>query len=226
MSKSRKFARWVAWNIDGSSMKKISRKSLKFKLDDRLDPADQAGDELYEGNRLDRGHIARSADLCWGSEYEAQKANRDSFYFTNITPQHERFNQSNRNPQSGIWGNLENAIFEDAQVENLKISVMGGPILEGDDLEYRGYMIPKSFWKVIYYREKDNWQMKAKAFILTQENLLGQLEALDLDDFKLYEVPFETLTRKTGLGFFQPPGTGIEAMAEVRKISTTADIAW
>lgn len=226
MSKSRKFAIWVAWNIDGGTMRKLSRKNMKFRADDRLEPQDQAGDDLYSNNRLDRGHIARRADLCWGSDYEAQKANRDSFYFTNITPQHERFNQSNRNPQVGIWGNLENAIFDDAQVEGLKVSVMGGPIFTDDDPEYRGYKIPKSFWKVIYYRDKDSWQVKSKSFVLTQENLLNQLEVLELQDFAVYEVPVETLSRMTGLGFQDIPKPEAESVAEIRMIDDSSEISW
>jgi hypothetical protein len=48
-------------------------------------------------NGLDRGHLARRADLVWGSLPVARKANIDSFYFTNITPQVDDFNQSVRN---------------------------------------------------------------------------------------------------------------------------------
>ncbi|WP_457841006.1 DNA/RNA non-specific endonuclease, partial [Staphylococcus aureus] len=80
----------------------------KFKKDPRLPNETQVGDELYDDNPLDRGHIARRADLLWGTLSEARQANTDSFFFTDITPQHEAFNQSSAN---GIWGVLEDAIF-------------------------------------------------------------------------------------------------------------------
>ncbi|HIW29678.1 MAG TPA: DNA/RNA non-specific endonuclease [Candidatus Luteococcus avicola] len=89
-SASRRFARWVAWNVDGKQMRKLSRSSMKFRLDPRVPSQMQVGDELYSDNRIDRGHVARRADLTWGSDSEANQANSDSFYFTNITPQVRR----------------------------------------------------------------------------------------------------------------------------------------
>lgn len=57
--------------------------------------------------------------MLWGPLAEAKKANRDSFFYTNITPQMDDFNQSSK---GGIWGRLEDAVFEDTEVEELKIS--------------------------------------------------------------------------------------------------------
>jgi endonuclease G, mitochondrial len=42
-------------------------------------PGDQVGNELYIDNDLDRGYLARRADLVWGSLQVAEKANTDSF---------------------------------------------------------------------------------------------------------------------------------------------------
>ena len=197
-SKSRRLPRFVAWNIDGRSKRSISRKGLKFKLDTRIDSRFQAGDELYAGNRLDRGHIARRADLVWGSLAEAKKANSDSFFFTNIAPQHEAFNQSERD---GLWGQLENAILEEAGVEALRVSVFGGPIFRDDDRTYRGVRIPKDFWKVVMFVDTADEKLKAKGYILTQDDLLNQIEALELDDFRVWQVAISTVAAKTGLQF-------------------------
>ena len=60
----------------------------EFRLDPRIPAAEQTGEEAYADNDLDRGHIARRSDLLWGTLTEARQANTDSFYFTNITPQH------------------------------------------------------------------------------------------------------------------------------------------
>jgi endonuclease G len=54
----RRFAFWVAWNIDGGLLKKLSRSDISFVKDPRLPATAQVGNELYENNRLDRGHIA------------------------------------------------------------------------------------------------------------------------------------------------------------------------
>ncbi|MGV8857428.1 DNA/RNA non-specific endonuclease [Rhodoglobus sp.] len=83
------------------------------------------GNELYVRNPLDRGHLARRADLTWGELGDAQQANRDSFSFTNIAPQMDDFNQSSR---QGLWGRLEDALYEDVDVDDLRVSVMAGPV--------------------------------------------------------------------------------------------------
>lgn len=198
MSRSRRFAHFVAWNIDGKQLKAFGRKGLKFKLDKRIDEENQAGDDIYVDNNLDRGHIARRADLVWGPDAEAQQANRDSFYFTNITPQHAAFNQSS---QGGLWGELENAIFEEVDVTNLKLSVIGGPVFTPKDPGYRGIKIPRSFWKLIAYVEEGQDALKVKAYVLTQNDLLNDIEAFDLDPFRLYQVGVDELAKLIKMQF-------------------------
>ncbi len=195
LSSKRRMARYVAWNIDGAKMVKLPRKG--FSLDPRIDAKYQLGDEFYVDNRIDRGHIARRADLCWGSVAEARQANSDSFYFTNIAPQHERYNQSSR---KGLWGDLENLIFEQAELQDIRLSVQGGPIFGDDDIPYRGAQIPRAFWKAIGYVGADG-KLRCASFVLSQENLLNDLETLDLDPFRLYQVSMEDLAVRTGLDF-------------------------
>jgi endonuclease G, mitochondrial len=197
LSKSRRFPRFVVWNIDGNTLRKLKR-SNNFRVDKRVLAKFQTGNEVYEGNKLDRGHIARRADLGWGTVEEAKLAEKDSFFYTNITPQHERYNQSKR---AGLWGRLEDAIYEDVDVENLRISVAGGPVLHDDDLDYRGIKIPREFWKVIAFKDTEDSKFKAKAYILSQNNLLNDLEVLELDPFKLFEVSLDELENRTDLNF-------------------------
>ncbi len=196
MSRSRKFARWVAWNIDGGSLRRLSRTGIDFKKDPEIPAAAQVGDELYANNPIDRGHIARRADLVWGTLAEARRANVDSFFFTNITPQHEAFNQS---AAGGIWGELEDAIFADVDVEDLHVSVIGGPIFSSSDPVYRGVPLPKQFWKILYFRETGDETVRAKAFLLTQADLLNELEVLELPEFSVYEVAVARVSEMTGL---------------------------
>jgi endonuclease G len=198
MSASRRFCRWVAWNVDGSALKKLPRVGMSFKLDDAYEAKYQVGDELYTrpANALDRGHIARRADLVWGSEADAEQGNVDSFFFTNITPQLDTFNRSSSH---GRWGEVENAIYEGVKVDHLRISVFGGPIFKDSDFPYRKVLVPRSFWKAIAYVE--NGDLRAKAYILTQDDLEARLESLGLEQFKLYQVSLATLAEATGLAF-------------------------
>ncbi|MCU1531589.1 MAG: endonuclease [Arthrobacter sp.] len=224
LSKSREFARWVAWNIDGDTLKKLSRKGIEFVKDPRIPAEFQTGDELYSGNRLDRGHLARRADLLWGPIPEAKRANKDSFFFTNITPQMEDFNQSSKN---GVWGRIEDAVFADVDVEDLKVSVFGGPVFQDDDRVYRGTPLPREYWKILAFTEQG--RLKSRAFLLTQN--LNQLEALELDEFRVFQVPVAELEARAHLRFadelrnadtFAAP----EAIGDRQPLDDPADIQW
>jgi endonuclease G len=226
MSAARKFARWVAWNVDGDAIKSLSRKGIDFVLDPAYEPDQQVDNTLYSHNHLDRGHIARRADLVWGSETEAAQANLDSFFFTNITPQLDDFNQSK---QHGLWGELENAIFADADVDHLRLSLFGGPIFKDTDFPYRDVLVPRSFFKVIAWVE--NGTLKAKGFVLTQDDLEAKLESLGLEPFKLYQVTLQELKDVTSLDFgvlhqadtMPPAPEGVAA--PVRRIEALSQVA-
>ena len=224
LSRSRKFARWVGWNIDGTHLQLLSRTGINFSKDPRIPAEYQAGNDLYANNRLDRGHLARRADLTWGPDTEAHQANKDSFYFTNITPQMEDFNQSR---QAGIWGRLENALYEDVELDDLRCSVFAGPVLRDEDQHYRSYQIPTEYWKIILFERAG--QLTARAFLLTQD--LDRLQVLmALDEFRVYQVAVTEVEERTGLVF---PRTVHDAddlvlnQSSVRSpLNDTSEIAW
>ena len=197
---------------------------MNFTKDPRLPEAAQTGNELYAGNRLDRGHLARRADLLWGELPEAKQANRDSFHYTNITPQMDDFNQSS---QDGLWGRLEDALYEDVEVDDLRVSVFGGPVFHDDDRIYRGTALPREYWKLVAFIE--NGTLRARAFLPTQD--LDQLRALpDLDESRVYQVTFAELEERTLLHF---PDTlraadlpAARAPGERNALDTAADIHW
>jgi len=195
LSAKRRLARFVAWNIDGA--RKVVVGGGSFRVDKRIDESLQTDNSLYSDNKLDRGHIARRADLTWGSIPEAKQANSDSYFYTNIAPQHERYNRSNK---AGIWGRLENLILEQAEAQDIRCSVIGGPIFADDDPVYRGVAIAREYWKLIAYRKADG-ALAASCFVLSQNNLLSDIETLDFDPFRMFQVSVEELSERTGLGF-------------------------
>ncbi|MHA7227593.1 DNA/RNA non-specific endonuclease [Glutamicibacter soli] len=224
LSRSRKLARWVGWNIDGSRMQLLSRTGINFTKDPRIPAEDQAGNDLYADNRLDRGHLARRADLTWGPDTEAAQANKDSFYFTNITPQMEDFNQSR---QAGIWGRLENALYEDVELDDLRCSVFAGPVLQDEDQHYRGYQLPVEYWKIILFEQAG--RLTARAFLLTQE--LDRLQALmALDEFRVYQVTVTEIEERTGLVFPDSVHAADDLVlpqsSSRSPLSETSEIAW
>ncbi len=103
----------------------------------------------------------------------------------------DKFNQGNK---GGIWGKLEDAVFEEVEVENLRVSLFGGPVFHEDDQSYRNTKLPREFWKIIMYVE--NQVLKAKGFLLTQN--LDELEALELDEFKVFQVGLMEIETRCG----------------------------
>lgn len=224
MSASRRLAHWVAWNIDGTSMRRLDRRSLKFRIDPRL-PADaQLDDAVYASNDLDRGHLARRADLTWGTPAEAARANTDSFFFTNIAPQRSGFNQSGA---QGIWGRLEDALYEQVSVDRLRVSAFAGPVLADDDPVYRGVRIPGAFWKVLAWVGEG--RLQARAFLMTQD--LRRLETLDLDAFATYQVRLAEVERRTSVrlpsALSEAEPTSVrEAIDAPRRLASLDEIRW
>lgn len=215
MHPTRRLAWWVAWNIDGLRLfpsDSISRSGQSFRLDPRIAAEDQTGEQAYADNDLDRGHIARRSDLLWGTLDEARQANSDSFFFTNITPQMADFNQSGR---GGTWGLLENAILALEGLEDRRLTVFAGPVLDPNDPPYRGIVhVPIEHWKVVTYRL--DGQLKFKCFVLTQD-LDGLERALPnfLEAFDTYLVSLDLLEERTALTF--PSLHGLTSPTDLRQ---------
>lgn len=218
MSRSRKLALFTAVNIDGSSARKISRSKDVWYLDPRIGRDDQYGPEVYTGNDLDRGHLVRREDPNWGPD--AEKANEDTFHFTNCSPQHKNLNQK-------TWLNLEDYILRNAREHGLKVSVFTGPVCRSDDIVYRGrYRIPAEFWKVVVI-VKDDGKLSATAYLQTQKNLIGDLE-FAYGAYKTYQVPVATIEDLTGLRFGDlrtcDPFGAIERSAAGRLVEWAGDV--
>jgi endonuclease G len=197
-------------------------RSDDFRLDPRL-PADaQTGEEVYAGNDLDRGHIARRADLLGGTLEEAQQANHDSFFFTYITPQMNDFNQSGLD---GVWGLLEDAVLEQADLERRRLTLFGGPVLTDADVVYRDVLIPGAFWKVVVYVLDGT--LSARCFVLAQE-VDPLLPAVTLDDFATYEVSLADLEVLVSLSFasLHEPSVAVPTDVPSRRIDDVREISW
>ncbi len=208
LSKARRYALCVAWNIDGDRFRRVAR-SNRFKLDRRggLETF-QLGEAIYRANPLDRGHIARRADLCWGSVEEARQGDADSFHFTNIVPQHAAFNQSgdrSDDPEGGVWGRLENTVFDTEQPHRLRVSLLGGPVFGRDDRSYtsggEACLLPDEFWKLVAYRDARDRRDKVFGFLLTQRHLVAPLavpEGLDFEPWLWARIALRDLEARIG----------------------------
>ena len=153
----------------------------KWFYDARVVPEEklQAGEDLYVGNPLDRGHLVRRADAAWGAtKKEAKLANHDTFHFTTCSPQHAITNQGivkQAPPGLLLWGKLEDHVASQGKKHNQKLCIFNGPVFRKTDEKYRGIQLPKEFWKVVAF-VNDAGKLGAAAFILTQADLIADLE--------------------------------------------------
>ena len=190
MSGSRKIAMFVGVNIEGKRSVSIGRENDKWFLDGRIPIDAQIGETLYAGNHLDRGHLVRREDPNWGAE--ADVANADTFHFTNCSPQMDTVNQR-------TWLGLENYILQNARAWKERCSVFTGPVLGRNDLEYRGVLIPKAFWKVVAFLS-DEGNPSASAYVVEQDEELSELEAA-FGAYKTYQRSVRSIEDLTGLSF-------------------------
>jgi endonuclease G len=213
LNKDRRLAFVAAVNYDASAKVHHPRDKDgdKWFFDPRVsaDGDSQAGEEVYVGNPLDRGHLVRRADAAWGaSKKEAKLANDDTFHFTNCSPQHEVYNQSTKANKKGLrlWGNIEDHISKQAKAAKRKLCIFNGPIFRQNDRKHRGLQVPREFFKVVVF-EKEDGQRRAAAFILSQAGLIKNLPAeafagdFDLELYAPFQVPVREIESRTKLNF-------------------------
>jgi endonuclease G len=234
MHKDRKMAMFTAHNVDGKSIN-YEVKRVDWELDPVVGESNQWGNELYGNNDLDKGHLVRRRDVIWGPDKEARKANQDTFYYTNASPQHKNLNQK-------IWLNLENWLLQKADENEKKLAVFTGPVLRDDDKEYRGAKIPADFWKIIVLERESDHQMAAAAFMMSQKDMISHLghsksngrelyknmeiEAVDTSMVAPYQVPIQTIEDMTGLKFGSLKEVDAYALyEEQKKLDTLAKSA-
>lgn len=196
----RGFAVLTAHNVDGNSIigeGTIKRKS--FVLDPDVPRHIQVTDKRgYHKNPWDRGHLVRRRSLHWGNVNQATTADRESSYWTNIAPQHERLHDT-------AWGEIEDFIFDIADDDNRRAAVFQAPVLTPRDPEHQNkpdrepIQIPAGFWKIIAIRHKS--ELRAAAFLVWQRDF-DKPEPETFDPV-LEQVRVTTIEFLTGLTFPQ-----------------------
>jgi endonuclease G, mitochondrial len=220
MHRFRRLAMYTAVNIDGASARNVRRQRDKWNMDPRLDPQYQVGNELYERNKLDRGHLVRRLDPAWGDTFEsAEAAALDTFFYTNCAPQHERHNQ-------GLWLGIEDHILGNADVRDLRVSVFSGPIFRDSDRRYREFLIPEDYWKVVAMVNDETGRLSVTAYVVSQRDFMDDLE-FAFGPFMTYQVPVATIEEQTRLDFGSLKEFDPLARTEglpIRRLETLADI--
>ena len=188
---------WVAWQLDKKKLtEQVSRKGFNFRPDPDIAKSKAVVTQDYAHSGYDRGHMCPAGDSRWDGQ-----AMMESFYMTNICPQHPNLN-------GGDWHELEQACRRWALEGRLYIAC--GPILyKKGTPQYIGkehkIRVPEAFFKVIL-TGVEKGRPRAIGFIY--KNTAGNRP---LDS---YVNSIDQVERITGLDFFSELPDEIENRVE------------
>lgn len=210
----------TAVNIDGRHHVSIKRGRDKWYQDGRIPLEVQLGKDDYGHPDIDRGHLVRRVDPSWDdgcvdvhddadpNETEsalAQRANDDTFHYTNSAVQHGALNRSSR-----MWLGLEDYVLSSAKTHGFRACVFTGPVLRDDDPEIEpGVIAPLEFYKLVVMRDETGEALHATAYVLSQGQMIrdllesrDRLEAVQgfvLGEYRTFQVSIADLAEATGL---------------------------
>ncbi len=217
LHKTRRVAIFTATNIDGDTYLKVDRDTGRvaagqegdtwFK-DPRISESFYLGQDFYSSTSryFDRGHLTRRTDPTWGTPAEAERANADTFHFTNAAPQHFRFNQTTR-----FWQGVERYILEtgiNKAGPAARLCVFQGPLYD-DNIDLwidDEIQIPSSYWKVVVWRGAK--KLKSVGLVVDQLALLSEErtglarpQEVPFIDVSVWRVPVQDIGARCGLKF-------------------------
>ncbi|MCB1116075.1 MAG: DNA/RNA non-specific endonuclease [Chlamydiia bacterium] len=169
-----------------SLVKNVHRAGVPFQEDPDLYSLHKSTLADYLKSGFDRGHIVPAGD-----ERFSKTALAETFYLSNICPQHPQFNR-------GLWNHLENHVRSLVKTHG-PIEVVTGPLfLSHEEEEGRRFVtyqviganevaVPTHFFKVVLAKE-GSW-----AYVIPNEPVKGEL--------KTFQIPIETLEKISGIRF-------------------------
>ena len=185
-------AEWVAYELTKDEAQMEMDRCDCFASDANITTG-SANVNDYRSTGFDRGHLSPAADNNISSA-----ANRESFLFSNMSPQLPGFNR-------GIWAELEEWVRSQAK-EHDSIYVVTGPVFINNlgIIGNNKVSIPGYFYKTIL--RFDGASIKTIAFLLPQVGARG--------DIKDYVVTVNTIETLTGLDFYPSLPSSIENRVE------------
>lgn len=186
-------ADWVAYELTFEEANMTRPRCNCFASDQNV-VTGSATDRDYSSSGFDRGHLSPAAD-----NNISDTANRESFLFSNMSPQLPSFNR-------GIWADLELWARGQAINNNDTIYIVSGPVFVNNlgKIGSNNVTIPGYFYKVLL--KFDNGSPKTIGFLLPQIGATGNI--------KDYVVPVNTIETLTGLNFFPALSGSIENSVE------------
>jgi endonuclease G len=190
---------WVAYELIRSEIQGKEKPTGNFTIDPDVKGISATHkDYLHSG--YDKGHMAPVADMKWNAI-----AMRESFYFSNICPQHPKLNRR-------CWKDLEEKI-RDWVIADSAIVIVCGPLVEegAKVIGNNRVTVPQGFFKVLLSPYVSPPQ--AVGFIFKNEASMGSL--------RKYVVTVDSVETVTSMNFFKQLPNELE-----NKIESQFDISY
>jgi endonuclease G len=179
-SEPHEVSRWVAYTLEISQLQNCVKRTNSFKPDP-LVKTGSATQADYQGSGYDRGHILPAGDMKWNKE-----AMKETFYFSNMTPQPANFNR-------GRWQSMEELVRAWV-LKYKKLWIVTGPVLK-DNLPVIGpnqVAVPEQYYKVVLRQEGAKYI--GMALLITTD--------VPSSDLKYYATSINKVEELTGIDFF------------------------
>ena len=185
---------WVAYELTRQETEGSEKRNDRF-IADPLITSIIAANSDYVRSGYDKGHMAPAADMKWSST-----AMKESFYFSNICPQHPELNRRK-------WKDLETKV-RDWAIADSAIVIVCGPIIgkQPQTIGKNRVTVPEKFFKVVLapYAKP----MRAIAFLFDNQRAVAPLPS--------YVVTVDSIEHLTGMDFFSTLPDSIENKIEAR----------
>lgn len=169
---------WVGETLTSDEVNATIARANMFKADPELVREHRAELSDYLKTGYDRGHLFSALDAS------SEKAMAESFYLSNMVPQ---LPSNNR----GIWNQLERNV-RSMVIKQKQLVIFSGPIFSTDAklIGNNRIPVPSELFKVIY----NPVDKTVITFIIPNQKV---------SNFKRYISNLKTLSKKTGLIFFE-----------------------
>lgn len=175
-------AEWVAYELTREDVAGTAKRINAYRPDPKIKTGSSDSYDFKQSG-YDRGHLAPAGDMK-----RNDTAMSESFFYSNISPQVDVFNQ-------GIWNQLEIRVRDWAR-EKGALYVVTGPVLSSS-IERIGIdkvTVPGYFYKVLLNRQKDK-KIETIAFLLP--NCMGTMPLQD------YTITIDELEQISGIDFLE-----------------------
>lgn len=202
---------WVAYTLEKKQLVARPRTNC-FRADPRLTDVQNAQLEDYIEPVFDRGHMVPRADMN-----RSEAAMLNTFVLTNMSPQHDTFNQ-------GAWGQLETQVRE-LVFEKKSAHVVTGAVFDRDGdgqrdadsaaermAPFNRVAVPTHFYKVVLHQREDGF-IESLAVLLPHEDL-SRNKAEQLQWLNDHRVSIDTIEAVAGYDLFSGLADPVEAAVE------------